>query len=359
MPVADKIKEKRERVLAIAKGSSGEPNVTKENYKIELIKALSYYNAFEDNKTRRSWCAKYFKKHEMLDLLKIVGSDLPDYHFLQVGSICRLLDRGQYISVIDQDKIFDKLLEIQEVHSKVKEDKKSQKSTIDKNEILTEQVISYINGEIDSFITNKTTNFSPSGYFKANEIPSVVLKNVSNEFQSLSKELHEIDSSEELQEGYSNFSKRELKKYREMIDGIISSCIVQKPVRIIKNKKVKEKTPKQLTKSTKCGNQVKVGNIELNGETPESIIGSKEVWIYNTKYKSIAVYKSNSGLSIKGTTITGFNSSFGRGLKSPEKFLSIPFAIAALNDEYNKLTTKEYPQNGRLSENTIILKVFK
>src|SRR5687768_786723 len=159
---SDKIKEKRERILQAAKGSGGEPTVSEENYKIDMCKALSYYNAFYDLKTRRSWAVKYFKKHSMQEELKITEGNAADYHFLQIGSICRLLDRGQYVSPEHQKQIFSKIFDIK---SEVKEEnKKVQRAeqSAEKNEAMTDKVMEDINSEIDQFILTKSTKFDPA-----------------------------------------------------------------------------------------------------------------------------------------------------------------------------------------------------
>lgn len=352
---SDKIKEKREKVLAIAKGSSGEPMVTEQNYKLDLCKALSYYNAFEDNKTRRSWAIKYFKKHGMLKELSIVESNIPDYHFLQVGSICRLLDRGQYISKQDQDRIFSKLFLI----IPKKEEKTEKQPLVDRTELITDQVIGDINGEIDNFITNKITSFSVSDYFKINNVTTVVKKNVVTHFSKLSQELSELDGDEQLSEGYSNFSRREMRKFRELIDNIISSCSQQKATR--KPRKVKEKPVATQVKGVKCLAKTIIGNIELTGDMPANLIGAKEVWTYNVKYNSIQVYRSDIGMKVRGTKLIDFSidNSFSKKVKKPELFLNTSLAKASLKDAFTKLTTKENAPGDRLSENVIILKAFK
>lgn len=352
---SDKIKEKREKVLAIAKGSSGEPMVTEQNYKLDLCKALSYYNAFEDNKTRRAWATKYFKKHGMLKELSVAESNISDYHFLQVGSICRLLDRGQYVSKQDQDRIFSKL----ETIPTKKEDKTEKQPIIDRTELITDQVIGDINGEIDNFITNKITSFSVNDYFKINNVTTVVKKNVVTHFDKLSQELSEIDSDEQLSEGYSNFSRREMRKFKEMINEIISSCTQQKTAR--KPRKVKEKPVSTQVKGIKCLDKATISGVEITGDIPANLIGAKEVWTYNVKYNSIQVYRSDVGMKVRGSKLIDFSAdnSFSKKVKKPELFLNTSLAKASLKDTFIKLTTKENAPGDRLSENVIILKAFK
>jgi hypothetical protein len=71
--------------------NSAEPTVTAENYQLELIKALNYYNSVQDSKMKRKWTLKYDgkEKAKKLELLS-------DYHFNSVGVLIRLKTRAQY-----------------------------------------------------------------------------------------------------------------------------------------------------------------------------------------------------------------------------------------------------------------------
>lgn len=362
---SEKVKEKREKLLQLAKGSTGEPMVTEGNYQLELCKALSYYNNFYDFKTKRSWVSKYCKKHGMQEELKIVEGDAADYHFYQVGAICRLLDRGQYVSSEHQKTIFGKLFEIKKTDERIKEDnKKFQKQTpvVDRTELITDKCMGEINGEIDNFINTKSTKFDPTAYFKANDIPKAVAKNISTILAKTSEELESVDSDEQLTEGYSNFSKREMKKFKEMIDGIISACDQQKVTskKSKKIRKVKEKPVSVQVKNVKYAIKGDVGGLELRSVSPESLIGAKEVWFYYLKHRTIHVYKSDTGMGIKGTKLVDFSvaKSFGKKVRDPKTLLSKPLAKASLAEAFDELKSKQFSPNGRLSEETIILKVF-
>jgi hypothetical protein len=68
-----------------------------------------------------------------------------------------------------------------------------------------------------------------------------------------------------------------------------------------------------------------------------------------------------SGFSITGTTIQGATSSLKKKLRNPDLALALLLKAskAAVDGVFNKLTTKAAESSGRLSENVIILKVYK
>jgi hypothetical protein len=103
--------------------------------------------------------------------------------------------------------------------------------------------------------------------------------------------------------------------------------------------------------------------LKLVSISPTDIIGSKELWIFNTKSRKIGRYVAEEykELGVKGTTITGFdaNLSVQKTVRKPEEKLK-EFKTAGkvqlrkFLDEINATDTK---MNGRINEETILLKV--
>jgi hypothetical protein len=363
---AEKIKEKRERIINFAKGTSGEPLVTEENYKLMMCEALNYYNIFEDNKTKRKWVRNYCLKNGLVEELSLVDSDIGDYHFSQIGTVVRLLDRGQYVSESHKKAIFNKfsLLKQESIKVKKSEEVEKKKATIvDRTQVIVDQCMDKINGEIDHFIINRSSDFDMVSYLKANDIPTSAKKIIAEELSKTSRELASInpdDEDDQMFEGYSNYSKKDLKKYREIIDGIISACSHQVRKTTRKTQKVKVKPTSIKVGKLQYAESTNVGGVEIKSVKPESLIGAKEAWFYHIKYKIVHVYKSEKGISVKGSKLTDFipEISLGKRIKNPEKFLSGNLAQKTLNESFSNLLNKSWEANGRISSDMIILKVF-
>jgi hypothetical protein len=90
----------------------------------------------------------------------------------------------------------------------------------------------------------------------------------------------------------------------------------------------------------------------LKSVNPTSIIGSSELWVYNTKNRKVTVYKAESGnLAVKGTTIIGFDIKESKTLmlRKPEEFFKgLSLGKRALGNA----------MNGRLGEDYILLGAF-
>ncbi len=95
---------------------------------------------------------------------------------------------------------------------------------------------------------------------------------------------------------------------------------------------------------------------------PEDIITSSELWVYNTKYRKVQVYRAENGtLGVKGTTVIGFSikDSTSLTLRKPEDFFKgLSIGKRALNAALKKLTTKPSTPNGRINQECVLLGAF-
>jgi hypothetical protein len=104
--------------------------------------------------------------------------------------------------------------------------------------------------------------------------------------------------------------------------------------------------------------------LKLVSINPADIIGSKELWIYNSKSRKLGRYVADEykELSIKGTTITGFNesTSIQKTLRKPEEKIK-EFKAAGkvqLRKFLEDINATDARMNGRINEDTILLKVL-
>ena len=106
-------------------------------------------------------------------------------------------------------------------------------------------------------------------------------------------------------------------------------------------------------------------DLGLKSVRPSEIVGASQVWVYNCKYKRLAVYRTDSslGIQVKGTTLQNYDpeTSEQKSIRRPEAFLKIvPNASKVqLRKILTELTTTGYDLTGRINEECIILRVLK
>ena len=155
------------------------------------------------------------------------------------------------------------------------------------------------------------------------------------------------------------------KYHKTMMD--FYGTIVDDLDRIIKNstaqrkpRKKKTLTASRLIKNLKY--QQEFTDLKLVSINPEKIIGASELWVFNTKYNRLGVYRAvNSvrGFSVKGCTIEHFdeNESVQKTARKPKEALNI-LNKRSLKAMFKNMKTKEQPLTGRINAQTILLGVF-
>lgn len=184
---------------------------------------------------------------------------------------------------------------------------------------------------------------------------------------------HTADMWSQLKEGYAHIAKADIKTYRTAIetlrrelDFVIETAKVTRKPRKRKPKSA-EKLVEKL-KYLKVDNRFKLASIQ-----PEQIIGATELWVFNVKTRKIGKYvasnidpkgmaRDGSGLSVKGTTIIGFNEteSIQKTVRKPEEKLQ-EFKDAGkvkLRTFIEDINAVDIKLNGRINPDTVLLKVI-
>lgn len=362
--------KKRAKAHAIMNKTVDEPMLDQDNYNVSITNALVWYRDNVDDKKRRKFAIEYFaklgKKNEVLVINKA-----SDHDIRQLGSLCRLVTNGNTLSDDHMNAIDNMVRHIiakEKLPQKIKEDKTiavpvAAPSIQDRMDEKAHELAGEIEGAIDEFTTNKSTTFSTKNYLLANEVSAPIAKRIGEFYVSRAKELREALDGEDKQlvEGYSNFTKRELKKFAEFMESIISDCNqqVQTAKASRAPRKRKAASPTKLVSKMKFMREF--ADLKLKSCKPEDIIGSTELWVYNTKYRKVQVYRAESSLSVKGTSVLGFDvkSSQSMTLRKPEDFFKgLAMGKRALNGALKKLTTKPTAPNGRINEECILLGAF-
>jgi hypothetical protein len=370
-------KEWQEKALARGKGD-GAPVVTEVDYKNTLMIALGYYNTNAENSTRANAARKYvkalskdmkgdlsFRGVPFKDMYKVLNEVVPDYELINIGSLCMILENGGFISPIHQSDMQIKLFNIYEKYntSEVDPRPKAPVISIEKRVIDAARTASEdIDYAIDKFIHSKVWDFNTKAHLLSNNVSGMVAKKIGDYYKLNVDEIDEAlaGTDEQLTEGYSFLTKTELKKFRAAIQSIVDDC-AQHQVTVKKPRAVKTKPPAIIVKKLKY--MFKHDLLNLKSINPADIVGSKELWAYNIKYRKLVAYVADDSdtLSVKGTTIINYSvaKSWSWTLRSPEKFFKdTQIGKRPLNAAAKALTTKPVAPNGRINEETILLGAF-
>ena len=216
-------------------------------------------------------------------------------------------------------------------------------------------------------IWNGDVDFSFYDYFNLNVVGRPQVAVIRDYYLPLQAEVNAIASDEEIAEAYSCYSKADIQRAQNFINGLIADCEIwmknKKRRRIIKRKRTRSK--EKVVSKVKY--QKDAPELKLVSVDPVNIVGAREVWIFNTKYNTIGKYVSErrEGLEIKGSTIKGFDKEESAKKRLRGKVIeeATQAALTGKKTDLRKLLdtikTKPGKLNGRLNENTIILRCLK
>jgi len=179
-------------------------------------------------------------------------------------------------------------------------------------------------------------------------------------------ELEELASGkadEQLREGYSHRSKKQIKNLIAFYQEIMMACdMLAQEAKVNRAPRKTKTVPKEKLiaklKFKKTDEPLKLVSIN-----PVDIIGAGELWIFNIKTRKLGRYVATefNTLGVKGTTITNFDEfkSIQKTVRKPEEKLKEFKAAGKVQlrkflDDINATDTK---MNGRINEETILLKI--
>lgn len=165
-------------------------------------------------------------------------------------------------------------------------------------------------------------------------------------------------------EGYSHLKRPELKRRVEQCQNMLADLDrIKSAARA--TRAIKVKGPRAADKQiAKVKYKREDTDFKLVSIPPIKLVGAMRLYAFNSKTRMLVEYITDSpnGFEVSGTSIKNFNPKVSRAvrLRKPNEFL--PFALNKtpnqIDKEWQKLTTKTTVPNGRLNEDTILLRVM-
>ena len=273
------------------------------------------------------------------------------------------------VEVINGVKVDPSLEDVkkQEALDKKNDEKKTRPkiSIQDRIQNQVEDFISVVEGQADDFVD--------SGYKMKYDVYGDLTNRGCKSVHARKMKPFYIDCYNELVDVYNKddeyvleaWSHLKPKYHKKMMD--FYGIIVDDIDRIIKNATAQRKPRKRKTYSAErlvknLKYQQEFSELKLVSVNPEKIIGAVELWVFNTRYNRLGVYRAvNSvrGFSVKGCTIEHFdeNESVQKTARKPKEALNV-LNKRSLKAMLKNMKTKEQPLTGRINSQTILLGVF-
>ena len=343
-----------------------EPKFDRELSKIELMSTLNWYTQNKDTKDAVKYANDYFKKNHKLNVDSVIKN-----YSTTFGFVCRILNNGGSVNEKELIWFNETIVKIKEDLAKPKvdvvvDDKPVQPNIQDRIREKASECIGELEGLLDEYILSKfTSNPKPYGIMHTLNIKGVHTNRILEHWKRIRSDYDNALTTEDelIKEGYSNFSKTEIKKIVGFCDSVITDAmkVVSEANKTRKPRQRKQKSPEQLVSKLKYLDK----HEELVSENPKDIIGALQLWVYNTKSRKLGCYNAEdaSGLSVKGSSIISFNESKSTQKKLRKPEVTLPEVLKGgkvyLRTALDDIKAVAATLNGRLNTDTILLRIIK
>ena len=370
-----------------------EPDLRGDVTNAQVIQAYNWYNYFYDSDQAKVWVLEYLKEYHKSEkeLIKnvtrtnsnlisntcgwncrilLLGGTLPDEIFgRNLAKIRSCVERqGRVESADIESEGGNRSNEYSEGASQ-EDSKQENKRVISIQERVANRandLIAEIEDHLDDFYRNGTV-FKPSDWLSQKDVKPAIAQRIADYYKPLYAELFDAYNGKDVQlkEGYASWKKTKLKIYLEFVKSIVSAAetraTVVKAAR--KPRKKKEKSPVQLVAKLKY--KEKDETYSLQSARATDIPGGSQLWVFNTKYRTLAVYNAMgpAGLGVKGSTLTGFDekTSIVKKLRKPEQQLKslLDGGKVVLRKFMDGIKCKSKEATGRINNETVLVRIIK
>ena len=353
-----------------------EPDLRGDVTDAQVIQAYNWYNYFYDSDQAKVWVMDYLKEFYKSEKELIKNANRIDSNLCRTsGWTCRILLLGGNLS--------DKLKARNEARirtlaaaargkssdGEAEEVKKEEvKPVISIQERVTNRandLIADIEVQLDNFYRDGVV-FKPSDWLSQHDVKPQIAQRIADYYKPLYAELYDAlnGKDDQLKEAYSSWKKTKLKIYLEFVKSIVSAAETRATVvKIRKPRKKKEKPASAIVSKLKF--KEKDDEYKIVSVDPKQIVGCNQLWVFNTKYRTLTVYNAMgpAGLNVKGSTLTGFDekTSVVKKLRKPEDQIKrlMDGGKVVLRKFMDEIKCKPKSANGRINNETILLRVIK
>lgn len=338
--------------------------------------ALNFYGYYLSSKDLLPDLLTYmegrYDKNEV-KLLKKFGEKLG---LITPSKIARMINRGMPVG--DKDKTIDNMIRPSLTDARnmkeIIEAKSADKPAISIQERLSNKVNDKVIYHLDMMIDDngwatdetKVNGVDITSLLKAGEIPVNGLNQITKWLETFKHGFVSAYSKTDSDyvEGYSYLSRPAINNRIKELDKMLTQVEKYRGA----NTKARKKRNKKVKSADAQVKNIKYKQSDdefgLSSIAPSVIPGSKKLFCFNTKYRRLIMYEGNStaGFGVKGTTLQNFDikTSFELTIRKPDDI--IPVITNKTEKQISKiidaLTTKRKVPNGRINNETILLRTF-
>lgn len=373
--------KKRDPLFADEKHTGREPvwdteralAMTQAEFDHHLRKSFFYYNYFYSAKDLKKYVVDWMKDHyTKADVSRFIRSSdrlLP----ITVCSLIKAHKQGMPLREKELNYVRDRIDEIlgSDIPDEVVQNTSvvapaAVKTIQDRLNEKTSEHLAHFEGLYDEVVQGETVDPKAYDYFVSNNVPQGQLGKFENYIDTqrmyLTAAMDKLD--EQFVEAYKHYRAADFKRHFAFFDNMQTAIDQYRNVKKATKKARVKRAPNKEKVVGKLKYMREEKTLKLVSINPVDIIGAQELWCYNTKTRKLYKYIADSvtgPLGIKGTSLTGFNTttSVGKTLRKPEEKLKEFFKATKvqLRKFLEDIKATETTGNGRISADMILLRI--
>jgi hypothetical protein len=340
-----------------------------------LMRAFTWYNYHYGKKDVKDividWLTRHERTSEARSFARVPEVTLPN----QLGWLCRMNLRGlEWIEreqSFVEDSIANHLAAVKAVKQidAVTEDAAPRITIQDRLRDKAYEIAGEIDGMYDDMIAagaKMNADYKPMAVMRGMNISPQMISVVTEHWQRRLAELDTVQKGKDAQlvEGYSNFSKLQIKNLIKFCEQVLADCASY--VQIKKTERSpRKKKPVSAEKLTQRFRYLReFDELKLRSESVTKLVGASEAWLYDTKKRKLiyVVADAHVGtMTVKGTSLLGFDTtnSVQKTLRKPAEQIKalMTGGVPAARKFFKEIRATEIRYNGRSNENLILLRI--
>jgi len=348
-----------------------------ENRSSKLIEAFTWYNYHYDKKVAKEcvidWLTRNNRAKDAKDFARVPESTLRN----QVGWLCRMNLMGYQFNEHEEltvdNAIAEHLRTVRAVREVVKEAEKETPKGPNIQDRLREKVqecAGELEGMFDDFIiagAKMSADFKPITVMRGMNIAPQMVNIIADHWKVKLTEFEEVVQGKDAQlvEGYSLWTKIQLKNFVKFAEQVIADCGSYVQIKKVERKPRAKKAVSPEKQASKFKYLKDFAELKLTSESSAKLVGASEAWLYDTKKRKLihVVADTHAGtVSVKGSSIIGFDPTLTqqKTLRKPAEQLKalLSGGKPAQRKYFKDIKATETKYNGRGNENLIILKAW-
>jgi hypothetical protein len=342
-----------------------------------LSAAFSWYNYHYGKKDAKDMIVHWLEHHDRpKDARKIRA--IPDSQIrLTPAWVCRMSLVGLELNEHELLQINEQISNMLKIKDEVKiviTEEETAQNRVTIQDRLREKVsecAGELEGLFDDFLNDgakMSASIKPIATIRGMNVAPQMISNISDIWKQRLAEFEEVAEGKDsdLVEGYSNFSKIELRNMIKFCETVINDCGAYVQIKKVERKPRAKKAVSPEKQASKFKYLKAFEELKLESEPPARLVGAGEAWLYDTKKRKLIYIVADTHIgevSVKNNMLLGFDAaaSVQKTLRKPAEQIKALLAGGkpAARKYFKDIKATDTKFNGRGTENIIILRAGK